>query len=187
MNDTTEAWIVVQMQWFFKNGQFEGDIIFCHLNDMLTPKQVPYQMRDSSLLEQSRCRTTTFGLRSISYIGAKLWNDLPSYFKETTCLNLQTWTGPDLNDPFRSYVWAPSDSLYKWEISFGSYIESRGALVCMCRMCRSVHRDMPSVFVCIGMGARACNRHIPNVPIQTCRHIRDKMAVVAVSLATILL
>ena len=20
------------MQWFFKNGQFEGDIIFCHLN-----------------------------------------------------------------------------------------------------------------------------------------------------------
>ena len=33
------------------------------LNDMFTPKQVPYQMRDSSLLEQSRCRTTTFGLR----------------------------------------------------------------------------------------------------------------------------
>ena len=87
-------------------------------------------MRDSSLLEQSRCRTTTFGLRSISYIGAKLWNDLPSYFKETTCLKefkmiLQTWTGPDLNDPFRSYVWAPSDYLYKSEISFVSYIESR--------------------------------------------------------------
>ena len=56
------------------------------LNDMFTPKQVPYRMRDSCLLEQSRCRTTTFGLRSISYIGAKLWNDLPSYFKETTCL-----------------------------------------------------------------------------------------------------
>ena len=79
------------------------------LNDMFTPKQVPYRMRDSSLLEQSRYRTTTFGLRSISYIGAKLWNDLPSYLKETTCLSdfkmiLQPWTGPDLNDPFRSYV-----------------------------------------------------------------------------------
>ena len=100
------------------------------LNDMFTPKQVPYRMRDSSLLEQSRCRTTTFGLRWISYIGAKLWNDLPSYFKETTCLTdfkliLQTWSGPDLNDPFRSYVWAPSDSLYKSEISYVSYIESR--------------------------------------------------------------
>ena len=55
----------------------------------------------------------------------------------------------------------------------------------MCRMCRSVHRDVPNVFVCIGMGARACDRHIPNVPTQTYRHIRDKMAVVAVSLATI--
>ena len=96
---------------------------------MFTPKQVPYRMRDSSLLEQSHCRTTTFGLRSISYNGAKLWNDLPTYLKETTSLSdfkmiLQTWTGPDLNDPFRSYVWAPSDSLYKSEISFVSYIES---------------------------------------------------------------
>ena len=36
------------------------------LNDMFTPKYVPYQLRDSSLLEQSRCRTTTYGLRSMS-------------------------------------------------------------------------------------------------------------------------
>ena len=46
------------------------------------------------------------------------------------------------------------------------------------------HRDVPRVFVCIGMGARACDRHIPNVPTQTYRHIRDKMAAVAVSLVT---
>ena len=67
------------------------------LNDMFTPSYVPYQMRDSSLLDQTRCRTTIFGLRSISYISAKLWNDLP---KETTYLKdfkriLHTWTGPD--------------------------------------------------------------------------------------------
>ena len=54
----------------------------------------------------------------------------------------------------------------------------------MCRMYRSVHRGVPNVFVCIGMGAHACDRHIPNVPTQTYRHIRDKMAVVAVSLVT---
>ena len=60
-----------------------------------------------------------------------------------------------------------------------------GALVCVCRMYRSVHLEVPSVFVCIGMGARACNRHIPNVPTQTYRRLRDKMAVVTVSLATI--
>ena len=82
------------------------------LNDMFTPKYVPYQLRDSSLLEQSLCRTTTYGLRSISYIGAKLWNDLPNDFKATTDFTdfkrmLQTWTGPDLDNdnPFRSYVW----------------------------------------------------------------------------------
>ena len=91
-------------------------------------------MRDSSLLEQSRCRTTQFGLRSISYIGAKLWNDLPNDVKETSDFTdfkriLHTWTVPDLDDPFRSYVWAPSDTLYKSDISSGilfvSHIESR--------------------------------------------------------------
>ena len=61
----------------------------------------------------------------------------------------------------------------------------KGALVCMCRMYRSAHRDVPGVFVCIGMGAHACIRHIPNVPTQTYRHNRDKMAIVAVRLATI--
>ena len=74
-------------------------------------------MRDSSLLEQSHCRTTQFGLRSISYIGAKLSNDLPNDLKETTHFTdfkriLHTWTGPDLDDPFRSTVWALSDTLY---------------------------------------------------------------------------
>ena len=33
LHDTTEAYIVVKMPVFEKkNGQFEGDIIFCHLN-----------------------------------------------------------------------------------------------------------------------------------------------------------
>ena len=45
--------------------------------------------------------------------------------------------------------------------------------------------NVSNVFVCIGMGARAWDRHIPKVPTQTCRHTREKMAVVAVSLATI--
>ena len=38
---------------------------------------------------------------------------------------LQTWTGPDLNDSFRFYICAPSEFLYKSEILFVSYIESR--------------------------------------------------------------
>ena len=96
------------------------------LNDMFTHKSVPYEMRDSSLLEQSRCRTTQFGLRSISYIGVKLWNDLPNDFKEATDFTdfkmiLQTWTGPDLDGPFRSYIWAISDTLYTNQIFYQEF------------------------------------------------------------------
>ena len=48
----------------------------------------------------------------MSYIGAKLWNDLPNDFKAATDFTdfkhmLQTWTGPDLDDPSRSYVLIP--------------------------------------------------------------------------------
>ena len=49
MNDTTEACIVIQMQWFFKNGQFEGDII-CRLKTMvwqlLGSKALPVPIND---------------------------------------------------------------------------------------------------------------------------------------------
>ena len=51
---------------------------------MLTLKYVTYQRRDWGLLQQSHCRTTTYRLRSSSYIGAKLRDDLPTIFKETT-------------------------------------------------------------------------------------------------------
>ena len=54
-----------------------------------------------------------------------------------------------------------------------------GALICMCRMYRLVHRDVPSVFVCIGTGAHAYDRHIPNVTTQTWEGNRDKMVVVS--------
>ena len=59
------------------------------------------------------------------------------------------------------------------------------ALGCMCQMYRLVHRDVPSVFVCIGMSAGACDWHIPNVPTKNYWHTRDNVAVVVVILATI--
>ena len=52
------------------------------INYMLTPESVPYEMRDLSLLEQSRCKTTKLRLRSISSIGVKLWNGLPIHLKK---------------------------------------------------------------------------------------------------------
>ena len=42
------------------------------LNDVFSKKIVPYRMRDSCMIEQPKRRTTTFGLRSFSYVGAKV-------------------------------------------------------------------------------------------------------------------
>ena len=57
------------------------------LNDIFTKKCMPYSLRDSSIIEQPKRRTTTFGLRSFSYAGAKLWNELPNYVKEMADLS----------------------------------------------------------------------------------------------------
>ena len=79
------------------------------LNDIFSKKSVPYRMRDSCIIEQPKRRTTTFGLRSFSFAGAKVWNELPTYLKETTDLNdfkslLDTWNGPDLLNTTFSYL-----------------------------------------------------------------------------------
>ena len=55
-------------------------------------------------------RTTTHGLRSFSYLGAKLWNDLVnsdpaiSYFDFNELVSfLKCWDGPNFTDSF-TYV-----------------------------------------------------------------------------------
>ena len=39
-------------------------------------------MRDCTILEQPKKRTTNYGLRSYSYLASKLWNDLPSHLQD---------------------------------------------------------------------------------------------------------
>ena len=48
---------------------------------------MPYSLQDSSTVVQLKRRATMFGLRSFSYAGSKLWNDLPNYVKEMTDLS----------------------------------------------------------------------------------------------------
>ena len=45
------------------------------LNDMFSVKQNKYSMRQAVKLVQPRRKTTTVGLKTVSYLGAKLWND----------------------------------------------------------------------------------------------------------------
>ena len=69
------------------------------LSDMFVIKDMDYCMRDSSILMLPKRKNKTHGWRSISYLGPKLWNDLPNYMKETDSLNefrkiMNNWKGP---------------------------------------------------------------------------------------------
>ena len=54
---------------------------------MFVLKEVPYDMRPPSL-EQPIQRTTTYGLRSFFYLGAKLWNDFVSDFNDINSMDM---------------------------------------------------------------------------------------------------
>ena len=43
-------------------------------------------LRNTQLLELSKCRTKTLGLNIILFKGALLWNKLPNHFKEAKSL-----------------------------------------------------------------------------------------------------
>ena len=87
------------------------------LDEIFTKKCMPYSLRDSSIIEQPKRKTTTFGLRSFSNAGAKLWNGLPNYVKEMTDLSdfkrtIYTWNGPDINGAAVRYLWHASLTFY---------------------------------------------------------------------------
>ena len=80
-----------------------------YIQDMFEIKKSSYSMRNSSKLVQPKRNTTTFGFRSFTYFGSKLWNDLPIDFKETTHLalfrdRLRHWDGPKFDDVINFYV-----------------------------------------------------------------------------------
>ena len=52
-----------------------------YLNEMFSLSDSHYDLRDQSRLEQPKFNTKTFGYRSFKYLGAKLWNLLPSHLK----------------------------------------------------------------------------------------------------------
>ena len=51
------------------------------MNNLFEVKQYYHCLRYGTRLFQPKVRTTTYGLRTISYLGAKLWNDIPVHMK----------------------------------------------------------------------------------------------------------
>ena len=81
-----------------------------YLHSLFTRNETEYDLRRDISLIQPKKETETYGIRSLSYIGAKLWNDMnfkiddlesisPDDFKEM----LVSWNGPDLNSDY-NYV-----------------------------------------------------------------------------------
>lgn len=67
---------------------------------ILKIKQVPYNFRDNNILELPTYKTIKFGKNAFRYLGAKMWNSVPSAIKTFTNLHdfkqaLLAWQGPE--------------------------------------------------------------------------------------------
>ena len=76
-----------------------NDMSPSYLNQLFVVRDTQYNFRDSNRLEQPRVKTTTYGIKSLRYSGAKLWNNLPVHLKSACSLNefkslLNKWSGP---------------------------------------------------------------------------------------------
>ena len=69
------------------------------VHDLYSVKTISYNLRDSSRTQQPKSSTTTFGLNSLKYSGAALWNILPVTIKDSVDIKvfkrlIKSWTGP---------------------------------------------------------------------------------------------
>ena len=66
--------------------------------DYFKQKNNQYNLRNTQLIELSKCRKKTYWLNKTLFKGALLWNKLPNHFKEAKCLmhfkkKIREWTG----------------------------------------------------------------------------------------------
>ena len=57
-----------------------------YLNELFQSNNAGYNFRDSQKLIQPKFNTVRFGYKSFRYYGAKLWNALPVYVKESSSI-----------------------------------------------------------------------------------------------------
>ena len=80
-----------------------------YLNSMFTTRESPYAMRNRNTLIQPKCNSVTYGLRSLNYLGPRLWNSLPNSIKAIDDYNMfkriiSTWKGPEDFNVYTHYV-----------------------------------------------------------------------------------
>ena len=82
------------------------------LHDLFTKNEVVYDLRTQKL-EQPKRRTTTYGLRTFSYLGSKLWNLLASEYSEVNDFDyerlkflIKYWAGPNHDSAQGHFLWS---------------------------------------------------------------------------------
>ena len=75
-----------------------------YVSELFSVHQVQYDMRDNDRMSLPNYNTITFGKNSFSYIGAKLWNNIPVEIKRSVSLNtfkssVTKWLLTHENDP----------------------------------------------------------------------------------------
>ena len=133
-----------------------------YLNRMFEIKDIPYETRKPIQLVQPLRHTTTYGLRTISYTGAKVWNDLPFYIEDITemcaqdfkCM-LKSWEGPEYKDPSYHFVW--TDYLFTYLVNSGSVLSTPCFLLNRCHnTCVNVFNMCMFVYVCVCVCVGLC-------------------------------
>ena len=57
------------------------------MNEIFIQKSSHYHLRNSRLMKIPKTRTITHGIESLSYLGCKLWNNLPENLKNPNTLH----------------------------------------------------------------------------------------------------
>ena len=69
------------------------------LHDMFVANTAPYNLRESNKLSLPKVNTQKYGINSLKFQGAKIWNGLPEELKNSNDVNefkskLCMWSGP---------------------------------------------------------------------------------------------
>ena len=83
----------------------KSDLCLCFMNEILTEKNIIYQLRNECPLVLPRLGLLFFGLESISYLGNRLWQKASNEMKESSNLSIfkehiKSWKIQDCNCKF---------------------------------------------------------------------------------------
>ena len=119
--------VTAEIDGYWNVQVYDPQLSRIHWKPLKTMSDTPYDLRGGKSIIQPSVETTTFGLKSFRYEGAKLWNNLPSQMKCASSpkdfkILVKQWTGPSCY--CRSCVLCDIDQLWA-ALGHASYLCKR--------------------------------------------------------------